>query len=121
MPAQTIATTIKEFYPTSMSKQSFKWSLLFMVFTVGCCPEGKLKQFKKDLYATDAHLRNDAALGLAQCGEKASDVVPRLIELLYDDNIGVQSAASYALRKIDTSQARSAIKEATRRRQERRE
>lgn len=102
-----------------MYNQSVKWSLALLVLVAGCCPDGKLQQFKKDLYATDTHLRNDAALGLAQCGERASDVVPRLIELMYDDNVGVQSAATYALRKIDTKQARSAIEEATRRRQER--
>jgi len=50
--------------------------------------------------------RNNAALKLGRCGSKAARAVPLLEQLLYDENVGVQSAAAYALRKIDTPAAR---------------
>lgn len=53
--------------------------------------------------------RNEAALGLAKCGSEAGGAVPYLMGMLYDANPGVQSSAAYALRQIDTPQARAAI------------
>ncbi len=80
--------------------------------SVGCCSESELPGFKKGLYSSVAKERNSAALGLAKCGEKASDSVSRLGQLLYDENVGVQSSAAYALRKIDTESARVLLQRA---------
>jgi HEAT repeat protein len=87
----------------------------------GCCSESDLPNFKKGLYSSVAKERNSAALGLAKCGEKASDSVSRLGQLLYDENVGVQSSAAYALRKIDTEAARTLLQRAESARAARRE
>lgn len=79
---------------------------------VGCCNESDLPTYKKGLYSPVAKERNSAALGLAKCGERASDSVSRLGQLLYDENVGVQSSAAYALRKIDTESARALLQRA---------
>ena len=79
---------------------------------VGCCNESDIPTYKKGLYSSVAKERNSAALGLAKCGEKASDSVSRLGQLLYDENVGVQSSAAYALRKIDTESARVILQRA---------
>lgn len=71
-----------------------------------CCNADDIPNLARQLNSSDARDRNDAALALARCGAKAGRAVPRLSQLLYDENIGVQSAAAYALRKIDTPQAR---------------
>lgn len=54
--------------------------------------------------------RNEAALELGRIGAPhAVRAVPILIKLLHDENPGVQSSAAYALRKIDTAEARTAL------------
>lgn len=83
---------------------------------IGCCSEQDLPSLKKGLYSPSAKERNASALGLARCGTRASDVVPRLGQLLYDDNVGVQSSSAYALRKIDTEDARILLSRAEARR-----
>jgi HEAT repeat protein len=97
------------------------WLLLLGVQLIGCCSESDLPSFKKGLYSPAAKERNAAALGLAKCGEKASDSVPRLGHLLYDENVGVQSSAAYALRKIDTETARKLLRRVEEQRAARRE
>lgn len=63
----------------------------------------------KLLYSERAKDRNAGALSLARCGEDAQGAVGKLSQLLYDPNPGVQSAAAYALREIDTKQAQAAL------------
>lgn len=72
----------------------------------GCCDAEKIPKFIEKLNSAAAKERNDAALKLAHCGSKADGAVSTLALLLHDDNVGVQSAAAYALRKIDTPRAR---------------
>lgn len=76
------------------------------VCLVGCCNSEQVPDLISDLSSGVARERNQAALKLARCGEKASRAVPVLEQLLYDENVGVQSSAAYALRKIDTPAAR---------------
>jgi len=82
-----------------------------------CCDVEGIPQRIRQLDSRVAKERNDAALALARCGEKADKAVSKLARLLYDENVGVQSAASYALRRIDTPAARQVLErvEATRR------
>lgn len=87
-----------------------------LVVVTGCCSEEELPTFRKSLYSPSAKERNAAALGLARCGARASDMVPRLGQLLYDENVGVQSSSAYALRKIDTPDARVLLSRAEARR-----
>ena len=82
------------------------------VSAVACCDDRAIPKMSHELYSSDASTRNTAALGLARCGDRAKSAVPRLAALLYDPNVGVQSSASYALRKIDTREARRAIEDA---------
>ena len=94
-------------------ERSYKKLILLLLLnlqSIGCCSETDLPSFKKGLYSPAAKERNAAALGLAKCGEKASDSVSRLGHLLYDENVGVQSSAAYALRKIDTEAARTLLR-----------
>lgn len=96
------------------------WGLL-AVLTGGCCDKEGLPRMKHSLYSQKSSERNEAALGLARCGTYAKDVVPRLISMLYDENVGVQSSAAYALREIDTPQARRALEQAQALREKRRQ
>lgn len=77
-----------------------------------CCKSEDIPRQMSLLYSNNAKEKNQAALALAQCGKHASSAVPRLIELMYDPNVGVQSSSAYALRKIDTPAARIAIEKA---------
>ncbi|MBN8550720.1 MAG: HEAT repeat domain-containing protein [Deltaproteobacteria bacterium] len=84
---------------------------------VGCCKTEEIPTQTRRLYSRSAHDRNEAALALAKCGSPEVDrAVGRLSELLYDENVGVQSSAAYALRKIDSEHARRALERATKRR-----
>jgi HEAT repeat protein len=83
---------------------------LLIIFSLSsCCDKKQIPSYHKALFSNNAKMKNQAALDLARCGEAAGVAVPRLAELLYDDNVGVQSSAAYALRKIDTEQARAVI------------
>lgn len=86
----------------------FKFFAFFFnaLILVACCSQEDIPGLVEKLNNSSAHEKSKAAMDLASCGTKASTAVPRLAELLYDDNVGVQSAASYALRKIDTPKAR---------------
>jgi len=87
--------------------------ILLSVLPIGaCCDRDAIPKAERQLYSNTASERNDAALVLARCGASANGAVSRLAELLYDDNVGVQSSAAYALRKIDTTAAREALKRA---------
>lgn len=78
----------------------------------GCCDEQALPSRARALYSSSAKDRNEAALELARCGAKSANSVSRLGQLLYDSNVGVQSSAAYALRKIDTPEARAILERA---------
>ena len=80
--------------------------LLLVSGMSGCCDSEQIPKYIRNLNSPYASERNEAALKLARCGSKADRAVPLLSMLLYDDNVGVQSAAAYALRKIDTPKAR---------------
>jgi HEAT repeat protein len=77
-----------------------------------CCDSKSLPVAMQNLYSAQPSERNEAALELARCGADAERAVPRLAQLLYDPNVGVQSAAAYALRKIDTESARNVLDQA---------
>ena len=94
--------------------RKFIFFLLASLLLAGCCNETKLSKAFQSLYSNNAKDRNEAALVMAQCGSpKADRAVPRLIAMLYDSNIGVQSSAAYALRRIDTKAARAALDRAS--------
>lgn len=63
----------------------------------------------KQLQSVDSHERNTAAQGLAAYGLSAKQAVKPLTRALHDENSGVQSSAAYALRKIDTPEARQVL------------
>jgi HEAT repeat protein len=78
---------------------------LFLVLS-GCCDSASIPDHIEALSSQVAKERNHAALKLGRCGDKAARAVPLLERLLYDENVGVQSSAAYALRTIDTPAAR---------------
>jgi len=80
--------------------------LIVMAFLViGCCDADKIPANTKKLYSSVAADRNQALLDLAECGSKAEGATGRIAALLYDENVGVQSSAAYALRQIGTPEA----------------
>jgi len=84
--------------------------LLILIFSISsCCNSEKIPANIKALYSSSSNEKNNAALALASCGSKAANAVPRLAELIYDPNVGIQSSAAYALRKIDTPRAREVL------------
>lgn len=91
--------------------------MLVCLLLNACCDSSAIPEHTRNLYSSDAKERNLAALALARCGENAKGAVPRLTAMLYDSNVGVQSSAAYALRQIDTQEARDALKRATARRE----
>lgn len=88
--------------------------LLFVLIPLiaGCCDKAAVPKEISKLYSEKAQDRNAAALALAGCGSLAESAVPRLAQLLYDNNVGVQSSAAYALRKINSPAAARAIESA---------
>lgn len=82
---------------------------LLVLVICGCCDNDSIPKNINKLQSGYASVRNEAALSLARCGAKASAAVPTLSRLIYDDNVGVQSSAAYALRKIDTKEARAVL------------
>jgi HEAT repeat protein len=83
-----------------------------IVCTTGCCDEKGLPRALRDLYSEKASERNKALLFVSKCGDRVESAVPRISQLLYDENVGVASSAAYALRCIDTNNARAALKRA---------
>jgi hypothetical protein len=93
--------------------KKFYWMICYVfAFTCfsGCCDQSKIPALTSQLQSTKTRERTDAALALARCGGKADRAVSSLAKLLYDDNAGVQSAASYALRQINTESAQEVIR-----------
>lgn len=86
--------------------------ILCTVSLNGCCPESEIPSAIKGLYSAEARERNRSLQVLAQCSSKADieSSVPRIAALMYDKNVGVASSAAYALRRIDTKDAREALK-----------
>ncbi len=98
---------------TSPSFLTALLALLISCLLSGCCSDTKAKEASKLIYGANAKDRNQGAMQLSGCGSKGESSVPRLIQLLYDENVGVQSSAAFALRKIDTAEARAALDKAT--------
>jgi HEAT repeat protein len=95
---------------------------VFSLFLLSsCCDEANIPRFRTGLQSPLAKERNESALSLARCGSAAKAAVPRLTQLLYDENKGVQSSAAYALRKIDSPDARKALEEVMAARKRRKE
>jgi HEAT repeat protein len=82
------------------------------IAVTGCCDERALPSAIKALYSEKPSDQNKALLLLAKCKHKADSAVPRIAQLMYDDNVGVASSAAYALRCIDSKEARAALKRA---------
>jgi HEAT repeat protein len=85
--------------------------LLFAVLLQSCkeSADVAVPALVADLGSQDSGERNRAALRLASYGKDAAPAVRSLIRLLGDDNSGVRSSAAYALRQIDTPEARKAL------------
>ena len=83
----------------------------------GCCKEAELPSASSGLYSNDHGEKTRSLQVLAQCGVKAEPSVQRIAALMYDKNVGVASAAAYALRKIDSKEARQALETAEQARQ----
>lgn len=86
--------------------------VLVVAFGSACCDEKALPEAFERLQSESASERNKALHVLGRCGERAERAVPRIAQLMYDKNVGVASSAAYALRRIDTSSARTALKTA---------
>ena len=87
---------------------------MIVLVASSCCKKEEIPLLTRKLYSSAARDRNEAALELAKCGSPEVDgAVPRLIQLMYDENVGVQSSAAYALRKIDSPAARRALERAS--------
>jgi HEAT repeat protein len=78
----------------------------------GCCDQSALPKAMRNLSSSDVREKNRALQIIAQCGSRGEAAVPRIIQLMYDDNVGVASSAAYALRKIDSKEARAALRRA---------
>ena len=90
--------------------------LLSLVFSVVACvaPEEEMPILIKQLQTGDRKDKSQAALRIGRIGPPhANKATGALIKLLNDKNPGVQSAAAYALRKIDTPKAKKALDRAT--------
>jgi hypothetical protein len=83
-----------------------------LITSTGCCDDRALPGALKALYSEKASERNKALLLISKCGHKADSAVPRIAQLMYDENVGVASSAAYALRCIDSKGARAALKSA---------
>ena len=92
------------------------FNLFLLVLLSGCCDSDAIPEYIRQLSHSDAKIRNDAALEIAACGSTAKDAVPYLAPLIYDENVGVQSSAAYALRRIDTKQSKAVLERAEKRR-----
>lgn len=66
----------------------------------------------RGLYSQDHREKTESLQLLAQCKVQAEPSVRRIAALMYDGNVGVASAAAYALRKIDSQEARQALRNA---------
>lgn len=88
-----------------------------------CCHEAELPNAVRGLYSREVRERNQSLQTIAQCGAKAEKLetsVPRIAALMYDPNVGVASSAAYALRRINSDEAKAALKTAEEARSHRR-
>ena len=85
--------------------------VLLLLFFSGCkeSAETAVPKAVEQLQSKDAHQRNAAAQRLSAYGGDAADAVKPLTRALWDNNMGVRTSAAYALRKIDTKEARQAL------------
>jgi HEAT repeat protein len=84
-------------------------ALTALFASIGCCDQDSIPSNISKLSSGNTRDRSLAAQELSRCGSSAKNAVGPLSGLLYDDNVGVQSAAAYALRKIDTKEAREIL------------
>jgi len=75
----------------------------------GCCHESEVPLAMRGLYSSDPREKNRSLQTLAQCPQQSQTAVQRIAALMYDSNVGVASSAAYALRKIDSKEAREAL------------
>lgn len=94
--------------------------LLLCSAGVGCCKEAEVPYAMRGLYSSEPRERNRALHVLAQCPDRAQAAIQRIAALMYDSNVGVASSAAYALRKIDSPEAKEALKVAEEARSRRR-
>lgn len=95
------------------------WPVFLLLSAVAACrsaSEADVKRVLKEMQSPDPAVRNQAALECANFGSLSPKVVPALIKLLSDENVGVSSGAAYSLRKIASPEAEKALEQATRRR-----
>jgi hypothetical protein len=85
----------------------------------GCCREAEIPSALKGLYSSDPREKNRSLQVLAQCPQQSEPSVQRIAALMYDGNVGVASSAAYALRKIDSKEAREALQVAVTNRERR--
>lgn len=78
----------------------------------GCCHEADVPLALRGLYSADPREKNKSLQTLAQCPQQSKPSVQRIASLMYDPNVGVASSAAYALRKIDSKEARKALEAA---------
>jgi hypothetical protein len=76
---------------------------------VGCCHEAEVPLAVRGLYSSDPREKNKSLQTLAQCPQQSKPSLQRIASLMYDPNVGVASSAAYALRKIDSKEAREAL------------
>ena len=105
--------TLPQFFITT-SKRLVRWLVVcgLLLSPLLACREAAETAIPKlihDLGAKDSKTRSQAAQQLAGYGSDASKAVPALTRTLEDPNGGVRSSAAFALRKIDTPQARKAL------------
>jgi hypothetical protein len=86
--------------------------LLMLVVLPGCCHEADVPLALRGLYSSDPREKNRSLQTLAQCPQQSKPSVQRIAALMYDPNVGVASSAAYALRKIDSKEAREALEAA---------
>jgi hypothetical protein len=91
---------------------SFIVPIVGVLVLSACCDNNAIGSNISKLQSSVAREKNQAAQELARCGKAAEAAVPLLSELIYDSNVGVQSSAAYALRKIDTQAARAVLSSA---------
>jgi HEAT repeat protein len=94
--------------------------IIYAILLAGCCDDKALPGALKNLNSAKASERNKALLVVGKCGGKVESAVPKIAQLMYDENVGVASSAAYALRTIDSKSARAALKAAEKARAERR-
>lgn len=93
-------------------------NILFLIFllVLSSCKapaNERVPELIEKLSNRDSSSRYHAALELGSYGKDAQQAVPDLIRLLNDPNGGVQSAAAYSLRVIDTPEGREALAKAS--------